>query len=113
MSGKRIMTRNDDVRAPAFEGDPPTATTPAVLPDRRELALVALERTRMPIVVIDARTQDAPIVLANQAFLDLTGYSADEVIGRNCRFLQGPESDPATISVIRDGLAPKPRCMSS
>jgi len=73
--------------------------------DRRELALVAVERTRMPMVVSDPQQPDAPIVLANQAFLDLTGYSAEEVIGRNCRFLQGPDTSPDAVQDIRRGLA--------
>ena len=89
----------------AFEGDPPAAAQTQVLPDRRELALVAVERTRMPMVVTDPLQHDNPIVLANQAFLDLTGYSADEVTGRNCRFLQGPETSPDDIEKIRRGLA--------
>jgi PAS domain S-box-containing protein len=75
-----------------------------VLADRRELALVAVERTRMPMVVTDPRQADSPIVLANQAFLDLTGYSANEVLGRNCRFLQGPETDRDSIARLRQGL---------
>jgi PAS domain S-box-containing protein len=94
---------NDDV-APSFEGDPPAATESEVMLDRRELAVVALERTRMPIVITDPRQHDDPIVLANQAFLDLTGYAADEVLGQNCRFLQGPETGAEDIDTIRRGL---------
>lgn len=90
---------------PTFLGDPPAAAGEEVLPDRRELALVAVERTRMPMIVTDPRQVDNPIVLANQAFFDLTGYSAPEVIGRNCRFLQGPETDLESIEAIRRGLA--------
>jgi PAS domain S-box-containing protein len=44
-------------------------------------------------------------VFANQAFLDLTGYRATEVIGRNCRFLQGPETDRETIGRLRSAVA--------
>ncbi|MDB5660828.1 MAG: signal transduction histidine kinase [Cypionkella sp.] len=73
--------------------------------DRRELALVAVERTRMPMVVSDPNQPDNPIVLAHHAFLDLTGYSATEVIGRNCRFLQGPDTAPADIDRLRQALA--------
>jgi PAS domain S-box-containing protein len=95
-----------DQSAPAsFEGDPPAAAAEAAMPDRRELALVAVERTRMPMVVTDPRQPDNPIVLANGAFLALTGYTADEVIGRNCRFLQGPDTKPADVEAIRRGLA--------
>src|SRR4051812_26280646 len=86
-------------------GDPPVATTPEALHDRRDLALVAFERTRMPLVITDPRQPDNPIVMVNSAFIELTGYSADEVIGRNCRFLQGPETSPAVVREIRDGLA--------
>jgi len=57
------------------------------------------------MVVTDPRQPDAPIVLANQAFLDLTGYTAEDVLGRNCRFLQGPRTAAADIEEIRRGLA--------
>jgi PAS domain S-box-containing protein len=88
----------------AFEGDAPVAASETALPDRRELALVAVERTRMPMVITDPRKPDNPIVLANQAFLDLTGYEASEVVGRNCRFLQGPDTDPKAIEALRGEL---------
>jgi PAS domain S-box-containing protein len=88
-----------------FEGDAPVAAAAEAMPDRKELALVAVERTRMPMVVTDPRQPDNPIVLANQAFLDLTGYSSDEVLGRNCRFLQGPDTEPGEVDAIRRGLA--------
>jgi PAS domain S-box-containing protein len=89
----------------SLHGDAPVAADAGMLNDRRELALVAVERTRMPMVVTDPRQDDAPIVLANQAFLDLTGYSAEEVLGRNCRFLQGPGTSSANLEQIRRGLA--------
>jgi PAS domain S-box-containing protein len=96
----------DDMRTVGaeLEGDAPVAATQAMMSDRRELALVAIERTRMPMVITDPRQPDAPIVLANQAFLDLTGYDADDVIGRNCRFLQGPETCPDAVRAIAEGL---------
>lgn len=86
-------------------GDKPAASAAAGLVDRRELAFIAVERTRMPMVVSDARQPDCPIILANQAFLNETGYPPEEVIGRNCRFLQGPDSDPKAIAQIRDAVA--------
>jgi PAS domain S-box-containing protein len=89
----------------SFTGDAPAAAAPSVLQDRRELALVAVERTRMPMLVCDPAQPDTPIVLANQAFLDLTGYAADEVIGRNCRFLQGEDTAPEAVEAIRQALA--------
>ena len=72
---------------------------------RRDLGIVAMERTRTPMVVTDPRLPDNPIVLANTAFLDLTGYDADALIGRNCRFLQGRDTDPAAIEIVRQAVA--------
>ena len=87
-----------------LKGDSPAAAKPQVLADRRELAFVAMEFTRMAMVVTDVRDPGHPIVLANRAFLELTGYSSEEVLGRNCRFLQGPETDKAAIAKIRNAL---------
>ncbi|NKJ08344.1 PAS domain-containing protein [Rhizobium sp. SG741] len=56
------------------------------------------------MVVADARQPEYPIVLANQAFLDLTGYAADEIVGRNCRFLQGTGTSPAAVAEVRYAL---------
>jgi PAS domain S-box-containing protein len=67
--------------------------------------IAALERTRQPMIVTDPRIPDNPIVFANPAFLALTGYSADEVLGRNCRFLQGPDTDPAAVAQVRGAIA--------
>lgn len=55
----------------------------------------------MPMVVTDARQSNNPIVLANDAFLKLTGYGPDEVVGRNCRFLQGQGSSPVAVAELR------------
>ncbi len=81
-----------------------TAPSVGSLRERHKLGLLALERTRLPMVVTDPRQTDNPIVLANAAFLEMTGYSGDEILGRNCRFLQGPETDPATVEEIRSAI---------
>ena len=57
------------------------------------------------IVITDPSKADNPIVFVNPAFTELTGYSSAESIGRNCRFLQGPLSDPKVISKIGDAVA--------
>ncbi|MDP3701935.1 MAG: EAL domain-containing protein [Hylemonella sp.] len=49
-------------------------------------------------------TSDYLIVATNAAFVEITGYSEAEVLGRNCRFLQGPDTDPETIQSIRAAL---------
>lgn len=64
-----------------------------------------LGAARMPAILADATDPDHPIVFANQAFLDLTGYTRDEVLGRNCRFLQGADTNADAVQRIRDALA--------
>lgn len=65
----------------------------------------AIRGTRMPMVITNPRLTDNPIVFANKAFQNLTGYDREEIIGRNCRFLQGPDSDPDTVRAIRDAIS--------
>jgi PAS domain-containing protein len=55
----------------------------------------------MPTIITDPRKPDNPIVLANQAFLDLTGRSRK--FGRNCRFLPGPETAEAGSTTLTEG----------
>ena len=82
-----------------------TDSSVASLHQRHKLGLLALERTRIPMVVTDPRKPDNPIVLANESFLEMTGYTGEEVIGRNCRFLQGPDTDPAIVAELRAAIA--------
>jgi len=67
----------------------------------------AIRATRMSMIITDPRRPDNPIVFANDAFLRLTGYGRDEVIGKNCRFLQGPKTDKAAIAEIRAAIEDK------
>ncbi len=53
------------------------------------------------IVIADAGQPDLPIIYANKAFTLITGYRQEEILGKNCRLLQGPGSDPAVIQRIR------------
>ena len=65
----------------------------------------AMAQTRMAICLCDPKQDDLPIVFANRAFRRLTGYSEEEILGRNCRFLQGPKTDPEPIARIREAIA--------
>ena len=64
----------------------------------------AVRATRMPMVVTDPSLPDNPIVFCNVAFQRLTGYEREEIIGRNCRFLQGPDTDAGTIAEVRAAI---------
>lgn len=64
----------------------------------------ALQTAQQNFVISDPAIPDNPIVYASQGFLSLTGYRFDEVLGRNCRFLQGPETDPVAVDKIRKGI---------
>lgn len=88
-----------------FKPGPSATVSLKDIESQKALALMALTRTRMPIVVTDARRDGHPIVLANPAFLELTGYRADEILGRDCRFLQGPGTSQAAIDQIRAALS--------
>nr|WP_317517636.1 histidine kinase famiy protein [Sphingobium naphthae] len=75
------------------------------LEQRGTVFFAALQMTRMPMILTDPRQDDNPIVFANKAFLDLTGYEESEIIGRNCRFLQGADTDRAAVADLRDAVA--------
>lgn len=59
----------------------------------------------LSVVISDPSLPDNPLIFVSEEFERQTGYAADEVIGRNCRFLQGPDTDPAAVQAIRDALA--------
>ncbi|NKE48736.1 PAS domain-containing protein [Roseomonas frigidaquae] len=72
---------------------------------REDVFFAAIEMTRMPMIVTDPNRPDNPIVFANPAFQQMTGYPAEEVLGRNCRFMQGPDTDLDAIAQIRNAIS--------
>jgi len=80
----------DDLHAEHGKGDPFAA---------------AMRATRMSMLITDPRRPDNPIVFANDAFLRLTGYERAEIMGRNCRFLQGPDTDRDDIARVREAVS--------
>ena len=70
----------------------------------KDIFSAAVQMTRMPMCVADPRKPDMPLVFVNEAFQRMTGYAEDELLGRNCRFLQGPDTDPAAVRQIREAV---------
>ena len=77
---------------------------PSVSPSLRDTLVLrerALQSTTVSVVISDLRLPDNPLVWVNTAFSETTGYAAEQVIGRNCRFLQGPDTDPEPVLEMR------------
>lgn len=78
-------------------------------PERAVLERI-LESAGEGIVVADARAEDMPIVYVNPAFEALTGYPADQILGRNARFLQGEDTGQTALQDLRTALAEGREC---
>jgi hypothetical protein len=70
-----------------------------------EALVASIQLSSIATVVTDARQPDNPIIAANAAFQRLTGYSTDEILGRNCRFLRGPGTEPEASEALRQAVA--------
>ena len=63
------------------------------------------EHFQNALTVVDRTGLDQPLVYVNRAFTELTGYRVEEILGRNCRFLQGPKTDSADVGKVRSAIA--------
>ncbi len=70
----------------------------------------ALEATPSGVTVVDMRLPDQPIVYANEAFRQLAGLPSEEILGRNCRLLQSPDTDPGAVARIRAAVEAGQAC---
>ncbi|GAB3021424.1 bacterio-opsin activator domain-containing protein [Natronobiforma cellulositropha] len=64
----------------------------------------AINEAPVGVAITDPSLEDNPLVYVNEAFERVTGYPNEAVVGQNCRFLQGPESDEAAITQMRDAV---------
>ncbi|MFB6197057.1 MAG: PAS domain S-box protein, partial [Halobacteriaceae archaeon] len=64
----------------------------------------AMDEAPIGITISDPSQDDNPLIYANDHFQALTGYDKDEVIGRNCRFLQGKHTNPGPVSELREAI---------
>jgi len=95
------MTPTTAKAPPAKRLDSERARAQLELKDR------ALAASAEGITIADASLPDNPLIYANAGFERLTGYSVADVLGRNCRFLQGPGTNPATVDTLRTAIREK------
>ena len=67
-------------------------------------SLLDADEVAMSVVFSDPFLRDNPMIYVSEEFETQTGYSAKEAVGRNCRFLQGPDTDPHAVEAIRQAL---------
>jgi len=77
---------------------------------REALLVRALDTVGSGVTIVDLRLPDAPLIYVNSAFERLSGHPAADVLGRNCRFLQTPDTDPAAVDRIRRAIAAGEEC---
>ncbi len=107
----RVVPRSEAVAAVAAVAADRPAPAPVVAPsgvhvgsDGDALLRSALAATTSGVTIADMRAPDQPLIYVNDAFEALAGLSRDDVLGRNCRFLQSPDADPAAVARIRAAI---------
>lgn len=73
------------------------------------ISLLEADELEMSVVVSDPNQPDNPMVFVSEEFEAQTGYTVEEALGRNCRFLQGPDTNPSAVDLIRAGLKARTR----
>jgi diguanylate cyclase (GGDEF)-like protein/PAS domain S-box-containing protein len=85
-------------------GDPVGSSFVSTERELATLLLRAVETSVSGVTVADLRVEDQPLIYVNQGFEQLTGYRSEDVVGRNCRFLQGPDTDPEAVRALGDAV---------
>jgi PAS domain S-box-containing protein len=84
---------------------PLIATKPTSVLEKDDFNLIqAIQAAQRSFVITDPSLPDNPIIFASKGFLELSGYQLEDVLGRNCRFLQGPKTDPLQARALREGI---------
>ena len=108
-TGETVLAEVTGVRV-TFEGEPAVQLLVRDVTEQREreqrLSLFgqAIETARQGITIADARQEDEPLIYVNSGFERMTGYDASEALGRNCRFLQGTDTDASTVAQLREAI---------
>ena len=88
----------------------PSQTAGAAPQDVLRLQERAVAAVGSGVTIADVRQPDCPVVYCNPAFTAVTGYAPEDVLGRNCRFLQGPETDQDAVSAVRRAVKDGQSC---
>ena len=75
-----------------------------------ETLINAVESSGNGIVIADCLQPDMPLIYVNPGFIKMTGYQLEEITGKNCRFLQGPETNQADVDKLRQAIKSKEKC---
>jgi len=113
--GKTTGLRSDDttfveehVVSETEHGDLVCTVRDVTETERREAELRrktrAMDEAPVGITITDPSRPDNPVIYANERFLELTGYDEDEIVGENCRLLQGPDTDPEAVEELRRAI---------
>jgi PAS domain S-box-containing protein len=111
----RVAPRTDElVLAAPPSARPAVPVAPQLLSGAGHPGEALLERALgavgSGVTIVDVRLPDQPLVYVNPAFERLAGFAAADVLGRNCRFLQDPDTDPAAVARIRRAIAAGEEC---
>ena len=101
-----LNNQHNNVREDQNESTHPNDELENILPEdlTDHPAILAFQAAQRSFIVTNPRLPGNPIVYASPGFLELTGYPIERVLGRNCRFLQGPETDPAAVARLREAV---------
>jgi PAS domain S-box-containing protein len=102
-TAKRLADSNIELEA-SRRSQAEVASQLAEKVEQMALLGAVADNSAFGITIADARRPDMPLIYANDAFLKLTRYSRDEVIGRNCRFLTGPQTSAEATSGLREAI---------
>jgi diguanylate cyclase (GGDEF)-like protein/PAS domain S-box-containing protein len=100
----RLMKQADRELSAHLFGTLRDITASKKIHERLRLRELAIEAATNAIIMVDAQAPDRPIVHVNRAFEVMTGYTSEEVLGRNCRFLQGDDHDQADLQRLRSAI---------
>jgi adenylate cyclase len=101
---------NDEYKLTHFVGVQNDVTERVKTQEALNLRDKAIEASSVGIVIADAQLPDMPLIYINSAFEKMTGYSREETIGKNCRFLQGKNTSQATIDQLRKAIKEETNC---